>query len=80
MSYTSGNTSTKNIGSWQERFESSSSERIQTAKRRVLRPMEICLDRARAEKKAYEKARAQSKSKGGKNSSSPQTVSIRTKR
>jgi len=53
MPFISGNKSTKGVGSWQELFEPSSSERVQRAKKRVLRPMEICLERARAEKKAY---------------------------
>jgi formate C-acetyltransferase len=54
MPFISGDKSTENIGSWQELFKPSSSERVQRAKKRVLRPMEICLERARAEKKAYE--------------------------
>jgi formate C-acetyltransferase len=49
-----GDKNTKDVGSWQEFFRPNSSERVQRAKKRVLRPMEICLERARAEKKAYE--------------------------
>ena len=54
MPFVSGDKSTEGIGSWQELFKPSSTERVQRAKKRVLRPMEICLERARAEKKAYE--------------------------
>jgi len=54
MPFVSGDKSTEGIGSWQELFKPSSTERVQRAKKGVLRPMEICLERARAEKKAYE--------------------------
>ena len=42
------------IGSWQQTFVPTSSERVQKAKMRAIRPMEICVERARAQKKALE--------------------------
>ncbi|MGA2109780.1 MAG: pyruvate formate lyase family protein [Syntrophorhabdales bacterium] len=42
------------IGSWQEVFVPSCSERVQKAKLRAIRPMEICLERARAQMKVAE--------------------------
>ena len=45
----------KDVGSWQEFFVPTCSERVQKAKRRALRTVEACLERARAEMKAYEK-------------------------
>ncbi len=42
------------IGSWQEVFAPSCSERVKKAKERAIRPMEICLERARAQMKAME--------------------------
>ncbi len=44
----------ESIGSWQESFVSACSERVKKAKKRVVGPLEICLERARAEMKAYE--------------------------
>ena len=49
-----GENKVKDVGSWQEFFVPTSSERIQKAKKRALRTPEICLERARAEMKAYE--------------------------
>ncbi|MFC2052471.1 pyruvate formate lyase family protein, partial [Chloroflexota bacterium] len=45
---------TKDVGSWQELFVPTSSERIQKAKKQAVRIPEISLERARAEMKAYE--------------------------
>lgn len=45
---------TKDIGSWQELFVPTCSERIQKAKKQAVTTPEICLERARAEMKAYE--------------------------
>ncbi len=42
------------LGSWQEVFTRTCSERIQKAIQRAVQPPQICLDRARAEVKAYE--------------------------
>jgi pyruvate formate-lyase/glycerol dehydratase family glycyl radical enzyme len=44
----------QNVGSWQEYFVPSLSERIKKARKRITGPLEICLERARAEMKAYE--------------------------
>jgi formate C-acetyltransferase len=44
----------ENIGSWQQVFTSTCSERVKKAKARALRSMEICLGRARAQMKALE--------------------------
>jgi formate C-acetyltransferase len=49
-----GEKKVKDVGSWQEFFVPACSERIQKAKNRALRTPEICLERARAEMKAYE--------------------------
>ena len=43
------------VGSWQQSFMPTCTERIQKAKLRTLREMEICLERARAHIKAVEK-------------------------
>lgn len=48
------------IGSWQQTFVPTCSERIQRAKKRAIRSMEICLERARAQKKALEDFRDES--------------------
>jgi hypothetical protein len=40
------------IGSWQQTFVPTCSERIKVGKARAIRPMEICVERARAQKKA----------------------------
>lgn len=42
-------TDVQNIGSWQETFERTCSERVKTAIKRAVRTPEICLDHARAE-------------------------------
>ncbi len=44
----------QDVGSWQELFMPTYSERIKKAKERALQTPEICLERARAEMKAYE--------------------------
>jgi pyruvate formate-lyase/glycerol dehydratase family glycyl radical enzyme len=44
----------EDIDSWQETLVPTCSERVKKAKNRVLRPMEICLERARAQMKALE--------------------------
>ncbi|TET40898.1 MAG: hypothetical protein E3J66_06155, partial [Dehalococcoidia bacterium] len=44
----------QSVGSWQEFFVPTYSERIKKAKKRALTIPEICLERARAEKTAYE--------------------------
>ncbi len=50
-------TNPQEIGSWQQVFEPTCSERIQKAKKRAIRPMELCLERARAHVKATEEYR-----------------------
>jgi pyruvate-formate lyase len=55
MAIASGNKEIKKeVGSWQEFFVPTCSERIQKAKNRAIRTVEACLERARAEMKAYE--------------------------
>ena len=49
-----GEKKVKDVGSWQEFFVTASSKRVQKAKDRAIRTVEICLERARAEMKAYE--------------------------
>ncbi len=48
-----GNKSHKEVGSWQEVFEPIRSERVKKARDRVRKEAEICLERIRAEIKAY---------------------------
>jgi pyruvate formate-lyase/glycerol dehydratase family glycyl radical enzyme len=55
MSTVNNEKKAKDIGNWHESFTPNCSERAQRAKKRVLRQMEICLERARAEKKALER-------------------------
>jgi pyruvate formate-lyase/glycerol dehydratase family glycyl radical enzyme len=50
-----GKKRTEEVGSWQQYFVPSSTERIQKARVRTLREMEICLERARAHMEAQEK-------------------------
>ncbi len=45
------------VGSWQQVFEPTCTERIQRAKKRAIRQMELCLERARAHVKATEEYR-----------------------
>ena len=45
----------KDVGSWQESFIPTHSERIRRLKKQALGTPEICLERARAEMKAYER-------------------------
>ena len=49
-----GKKNVEDVGSWQEFFVPTYSERIKKAKKRALQTPEICLERARAEMKAYE--------------------------
>jgi hypothetical protein len=55
MSIVLGNRNVKDVGTWQEYFVPSYSERIKRAKERALQKPEICLERARAEMKAMER-------------------------
>ena len=48
-------TRNETVGSWQQSFVPTCTERIQKAKFRTIREMEICLERARAHMKAMEK-------------------------
>ena len=48
-----GNKSVKEVGSWQEVFKPIRSERVKKARSRVRKEAEICLERVRAELKAY---------------------------
>ena len=50
-----GETKNGTVGSWQQSFVPTCSKRIQKAKLRTIREMEICLERARAHMKAIEK-------------------------
>jgi pyruvate formate-lyase/glycerol dehydratase family glycyl radical enzyme len=54
MTIALGNKKIQDVGSWQEYFVPNVSERVQKAKKRVTGPLEICLERARAEMKAFE--------------------------
>jgi pyruvate formate-lyase/glycerol dehydratase family glycyl radical enzyme len=55
MTINLGDKKIQDIGSWQQYFVPNLSERIQKAKKRITgRSLEICLDRARAEMKAFE--------------------------
>ena len=54
MTIVLGNKKVKDVGSWQEYFVPSYSERIKKAKEHALQTPEICLERARAEMKVYE--------------------------
>jgi pyruvate formate-lyase/glycerol dehydratase family glycyl radical enzyme len=61
MSTVIGSKKVEDIGSWQELFVSNCSERIKKAKKRAVRKPEICLERARAEMKAYEQYKNESR-------------------
>jgi pyruvate formate-lyase/glycerol dehydratase family glycyl radical enzyme len=54
MAIVLGDNKVQDIGSWQEYFVPTLSDRVQKAKKRVTGPLEICLERARAEMKAFE--------------------------
>ncbi|MFC1986801.1 glycyl radical protein [Chloroflexota bacterium] len=54
MTMVAGDKKHQGIGSWQEFFVPTCSERIQKAKKRAVKTPEVCLERARAEMKAYE--------------------------
>ena len=54
MAIVLGDNKVQDVGSWQEYFVPTLSERVQKAKKRVTGPLEICLERARAEMKAFE--------------------------
>src|SRR5512139_789448 len=53
MAFESGSKSAVNIGSWQEVIRPVRSERVEKARERVRKEAEICLERVRAELKAY---------------------------
>ena len=53
MAIKPGIRSVKDVGSWQEVFKPIRSERVQKARERVRKEAEICLERIRAEIKAY---------------------------
>ena len=48
------NKETEKVGSWQQLFVPTCSDRVKKAKKRVLTSMEICVERARAQMKALE--------------------------
>jgi pyruvate formate-lyase/glycerol dehydratase family glycyl radical enzyme len=54
-----GNKPGKGVGSWQEVFQPIRSERVKKARDRVRKEAEICLERIRAELKAYEQYKDQ---------------------
>ena len=54
MTIVLGNKKVQDIGSWQESFVPTYSERVKKAMKRVTHAPEICLEHARAEIKAYE--------------------------
>jgi len=54
MAIGSGDKETKDIGSWQEFFQPTYSERIKKLREDAVRTPEICLERARVEMKVYE--------------------------
>ena len=54
MAIGSGNKTTKDIGSWQEFFQPTYSERVKRLREDAVRTPEICLERARVEMKVYE--------------------------
>jgi len=51
----------RDAGNWRESLTPTCTERVQRVKNRVLRPMEICLERARAEMKALEQYKNESR-------------------
>ena len=53
MAIKPGIRSVKDVGAWQEVFKPIRSERVQKARERVRKEAEICLERIRAEIKAY---------------------------
>lgn len=59
MANESGNSSVKGIGSWQEILNPVRSERVEKARARVRKEAEICLERVRAEIKAYNQYKKQ---------------------
>ena len=54
MTVAQNNKNMQNVGSWQESFVPTYSERIKKAMKRVVQTPEICLEHAQAEMKAYE--------------------------
>ena len=54
MATESGSRSAEEIGSWQEILRPVRSERVEKARERVRKEAEICLERIRAELKAYD--------------------------
>jgi len=61
MSIVVGDKNTNDIGSWQEYFQPNLTDRVKKAKKRILGPLELCLERARAEIKAYDKFKNESR-------------------
>ncbi len=49
-----GDKKVEDVGTWQEFFVPTCSERVQRAKKRAIRTPEVCLERARAEMKVYQ--------------------------
>jgi len=54
MAIVLGNKNVREVGTWQEYFAPTYTERIKRAKERALQQPEICLERARAEMKAMQ--------------------------
>jgi hypothetical protein len=54
MAIIMGQKKVEEIGAWQEVFQPTCSERIKKAKARAVGKVEVCLERSRAEIKAYE--------------------------
>jgi formate C-acetyltransferase len=57
MAIGSGNKETKDIGSWQEFFKPSFSDRVKRLREDAVRTPEVCLERARVEMKVYEQCK-----------------------
>lgn len=54
MTIVLGNKNVRDVGSWQELFVPTYSERVKKAREHALQRPELCLERARAEMKVYE--------------------------
>ncbi|HWQ73029.1 MAG TPA: pyruvate formate lyase family protein [Desulfitobacteriaceae bacterium] len=54
MAIVMGQKKVEEIGAWQEVFEPTCSDRVKKAKARAVEKLEVCLERSRAEIKAYE--------------------------
>jgi pyruvate formate-lyase/glycerol dehydratase family glycyl radical enzyme len=59
MAIESGNKKVDDVGTWQEIFKPVRSERVEKARERVRKEAEICLERVRAELKAYNRYKDQ---------------------